>query len=608
MRNVLARDRAGSVGVVRLAMLATSGRQIMPVKKNAIAGRLGLAFVVLVASLSHADSDVDLSPANWGEGEVEKYLALEGVLNEDKPVTEGSSGLIAGSSSTLAMRAGLEALKQGGTAADAALTGALAQIVMNAGATVSYAGVLELVYYDAETGKVYALDAGFDTVLAEDDPLTIPRLRPGPEATPEPRGRTVLVPGFMAGVEAAHERFGVLLFEQIFQPAIYFAEEGIPVTPRLGRWLGFRQEILSRLPATKAVFTREDGEFIQEGDVLQQVALAETLRAVAREGAAYMYEGPWAEAFVTAVQADGGKLTMDDLAAYQPTWSKPLHVTYHGHDVYSIPDALALAGALNLLEAGEVASMGHYRDSPHALYWLLRILREVRFQPEHGFLILGSDRSVWRDKSFAAGIWEAWQAEPEPASSATGEPGPGHSSSIVAVDKDGNVAALLHSINTSVWGESGLIIGGVSIPDAAAFQQGTINHIGPGRRLPTQIEPVIVLRGGKPILATSAIGSAIDYDTARVLYSALDFAMDPKEALDAPGLLGAIDEHERVMEGEFPEAFVEAVRALGMDLEVVEPRLAGRYRGSGVLLRIDPESGRLLGAASAYPNGGALAY
>ncbi len=564
--------------------------------------------VALTAPVGHAETEVDLSPAGWQDGEIEKYLALEGVLGEVKPLAEGTSGLIAGSSSTLAMRAGLEALKQGGTAADAVLTGAMAQIVMNAGATVSYAGVLELVYYDAASGRVYALDAGFNTVRAEDDPLSIPPLRPGPEATPEPRGRTVLVPGFMAGVQAAHERFGKLPFEQIFEPAIYFAEEGIPVTPRLGRWLGYRQAILSRLPETKAVFTQEDGEFTEAGDVLKQTALAATLRAVAREGASYMYQGAWAEKFIAAVQADGGKIRMDDLAAYEPTWAEPLHVTYRGHDVYSIPDALALAGALNLLEAGEVASMGHYSSSPETLFWMLKILREVRFQPEHGILILGSNRSVWLDKSVAATIWERWQAEPAPLPSAAGEPGPGHSSSIVAVDKDGNVAALLHSINTSLWGESGLIIEGVSIPDAAAFQQSSINHIGPGKRLPTQIEPVIVLKGGQPILATSVIGSAIDYDTIRVLFNALDFGMDPRAALDAPALLGAIEARDKVAEGDFSESFLEAVRALGLDLEVVERRLAGRYHGSGVLLTIDPESGRRTGSASARLNGGALAY
>jgi gamma-glutamyltranspeptidase/glutathione hydrolase len=555
--------------------------------------------------------DVDLSPALWESGEIEKYLPLEASLGEQKPLAEGSSGLIAGSSSTLAMRAGLEALKQGGSAADAALTGALTQIVMNAGATISYAGVLDMVYYDSQTGKVYALNAGFNTVLGEDDPLSIPMasfMTPGGKAEPGPRGRTVLVPGFMAGVQAAHDRFGKLPFDRIFQPAIHFAEEGIPVTPRLARWMEYRKEILSRLPETKDVFVREDGEFHAEGDLFRQTAAAETLRAVARNGADHMYRGAWAEKFVAAVRADGGKLAMEDLANYEVSWNEPLHVTYRGHDVYSIPSAFALAGGLNLLEAGRIAEMGHYAESPETLFWMMKILRTVRFDPERGHLIGGSRRADWLDKEVAAEVWARLQSETTPAAAEPGGRGPGHSSSIVAVDGEGNIAAVLHSINTSLWGESGLVIDGISIPDAATFQQALIDDTGPGKRLPTQTEPVIVLEQGKPVLATSVIGTAIDYDTIRFLFNALDFGMDPRESLDAAAILAPVDATDRATVGEYSEELIQAVAELGLQLEVVEPRMARRFRGSGVMLAVDPETGRMSGSASAILNGGALAY
>lgn len=581
-----------------------------------IRGRVA-ALTVLVAlgwSISCADRAarvIDLSPARWEPGAVEKYIALEANRGEVKPLTVGSTGLIAGSSSTLAMRAGLEALKQGGSAADAALTGALTQIVMNAGATISYAGVLDMVYFDAQTGKVYALNAGFNTVLGEDDPLSIPMaafMNPGGKAEPEPRGRTVLVPGFMAGVQAAHDRFGKLPFDRIFQPAIYLAEEGIPVTPRLARWMEYRKEILSRLPETRAVFVKEDGEFHAEGDLFKQAAVAETLRAVARDGADHMYRGAWAEKFVAAVSADGGKMTLEDLANYEVAWTESLHVGYRGYDVYSIPSAFALAGGLNLLEVGRIAEMGHYADSPETLFWMLKILRTVRFDAERGHLIGGSRRSDWLDKAVAAEVWEHLQAEAAPAAADPGGRGPGHSSSIVAVDGEGNVAAVLHSINTSLWGESGLVIDGVSIPDAATFQQALIDDTGPGKRLPTQTEPVIVLKEGKPVLATSAIGAAIDYDTIRVLFSALDFGMDPRESLDAAAILAPVDDTDRATAGEYSEELIQAVAELGLQLEVVEPRMARRFRGTGVMLVIDPETARMSGSASAMLNGGALAY
>jgi gamma-glutamyltranspeptidase/glutathione hydrolase len=577
--------------------------------------RIAVLFTVtsLACSLACVDreaQEVDLSPDQWEVGEIEKYLPLEDNLGELKPLARGSSGLVAGSSSTLAVRAGLEALTQGGSAADAALITALTQIVMNAGATISYAGVLDMVYYDAKSGNVYALNAGFNTVLAEDDPLSIPPasfMTPGQKAEPGPRGRTVLVPGFMAGVQAAHDRFGKLPFEQIFQPAIYFAEAGIPVTPRLARWIDHRKEILSRLPESKAVIANEDGDIYAEGDLFRQPALAETLRTVAREGADYMYRGAWAESFVEAVGGDGGKMTMEDLTGYQVSWTEPLHTSYRGHDVYSIPHAFALAGALGLLEVGRVAELGHYGESPESLFWMLKIMRTVRFDAERGHLIGRARPSDWLDKSAAVEVWERLQSEAAMAAPGSANKGPGHSSSIVAVDSERNVAAVVHSINTSLWGESGLVIGGVSIPDAATFQQALINDTGPGKRLPTQTEPVIVLKDGKPVLATSAIGTAIDYDTVRYLFSALDFGRNPRESLDAPGVLAAVDERDRVTESEYPEELIEAVAGLGLELEVVEPRMARRFRGSGVMLAIDTDTGGVSGGESASLNGGALA-
>jgi gamma-glutamyltranspeptidase/glutathione hydrolase len=186
--------------------------------------------------------------------------------------------------------------------------------------------------------------------------------------------------------------------------------------------------------------------------------------------------------------------------------------------------------------------------------------------------------------------------------------GPGHSSSLVAVDSEGNVAAVLHSINTSLWGEGGLVIDGVSIPDAACFQQQLVKDTGPGKRLPTQTEPVIVLKNGRPVLATSAIGPSIDYDTIRVLTNALDFSMEPQEAWDAASILAPVDARERAAEGEYSEMMLKEVAKLGLEIEVVEQRLANRYRGTGVMLTIDPQSGRMVGAASTRSNGGALAY
>src|SRR5262249_48021711 len=176
---------------------------------------------------SRKSDHVALSPEAWPQGELEKYQQLQRTYFRSRPAAESSQGMVAVTSEAFAARVGLEALQQGGSAADAALATALAQVALTAGSTISYAGILTLVYYDAAGQKVYSLNAGYNTVQAEDDPRSIPGLG-------KASGRTALVPGFFAGVQAAHDRFGKLPFASLFEPAIYLAEKGFIVDEVLG--------------------------------------------------------------------------------------------------------------------------------------------------------------------------------------------------------------------------------------------------------------------------------------------------------------------------------------------------------------------------------------
>jgi hypothetical protein len=241
-----------------------------------------------------SDFPVDLSPLIWGDGELEKYAQLNQKTGGDNPLVEGEDCIVAGTSSPPALRAGLEALKQGGNAMDAALTTSLTQIALEAGAPVSYAGIMTMVYYDSATKKYYNLNAGWNTLLEEDDPLSIPGSDPsntGMTSQPIPSGRTALVPGYMAGVEAGHKRFGKLPFSSLFSPAVFFAEQGFKLNRSVGSWIFFKKNVLSRLPETKAVFTKKDGSFYMTGDIFLQPELAKTLRRMAKHDASYMYIG-----------------------------------------------------------------------------------------------------------------------------------------------------------------------------------------------------------------------------------------------------------------------------------------------------------------------------
>ena len=214
-----------------------------------------LAFGPISAADKDAAAKVDLSPALWPDNEFEQLMKRDQIYPFPKTSAEGKNGMVVTTSSTTATRAGLEALKQGGTAVDAALTTALTQIALNLGSWSSYGGMMVMVVFDAKTGKVYALHGGFQTALAETDPLSVP--------SDKPHGRAVMVPGFMAAVEAAHKRFGRLPFEQIFTPAIYLAENGFELSPMLGYMIKNREAVIARLPETKAVFAKQDGSLYE---------------------------------------------------------------------------------------------------------------------------------------------------------------------------------------------------------------------------------------------------------------------------------------------------------------------------------------------------------
>ena len=333
---------------------------------------LRLMFLVLcfVANPSLAN-DIDLSPRSWPEGELERYQDLFGA---EKPLAESRKGIIVSTTAAAAARAGLEALNRGGSAVDAVMTHALAEITLWASCCVSHAGFMDLMVFEAATGEVHHLNGGWNTVLGEDDPLSIP-------GDGVPSGRASLVPGFMAGLEAAHGRFGTLPFAALFGPAIYFAEEGFAVQPMLEAMMETRKDVLSRRPDTKAVFTKDDGSWYVTGDRFRQPELANTLRRVAGQGAKYMYTGAWARKLVEAVQSEGGKMALEDLARYEPIWKAPLRSTFRDYDVHATAQpnlgGVNMVEALNLVEQADLGRLGHYTESPEALFRLTRIARMI---------------------------------------------------------------------------------------------------------------------------------------------------------------------------------------------------------------------------------------
>lgn len=516
-----------------------------------------------------ADRDA-LDPAGWDRAEVEEALDSRRIDQDHQgAAATGTGAMLVGSTGPFATLAGRHALEAGGSATDAVLATAFTQIALSLGSWVSYAGLFGVVQYDAASNETTTVSAGFGTFARETDPATIP-------AAPQPSGRTALVPGFIAGAAAAHERAGRLPWDRLWSPARDLIARGVPISNHLERLLDARESTLTRTPSGRAAFA-PDGRLPRSGDRFRQPQLADTVDALAEHGPEWMYRGPWAEHFVDAVRRDGGQVTIEDLADYAPMCGDPARGRFAGHEIATLPapDAggLELLAALQRLDALKV---GEPTEDPAALIGLLMGLGDAQ------------------------------------------NPG-SHSDYVVAVDAEGNVAALCHSINTAMWGTTGIVVDGVPIPDPAAFQQAALASFSPGDHLPMPIEPAIAFHDQKPVLACSSIGVGLHPATVLSLHRVLALGHPIATAVDEP-LIHAYDiaigdsvtsilaqaeagPISRVVDERFSDDIVAAARDAGF---LVRPRSADDKtlpRGFWAAIGTDPLTGQHSGGRTPYGQG-----
>ncbi|HEY0435211.1 MAG TPA: gamma-glutamyltransferase, partial [Phenylobacterium sp.] len=440
---------------------------------------LALAAALLLATATPIQA-ADLSPAHWPQAERGELQARESAFWPKAARESRGAALVTGTASPVAVHAGVEALRQGGSAADAAIVVALTQIARTMGGTVSYAGKLEVAYFDARSGAVSFLDAGWSPYADERDLASIPELGDEPKAAV--LGRQTLVPGFMRGVEALHARFGRLPWADLFEPAIWSAETGVDASGVIG-FLRNNQARFARTPEGRRLLAIADEGPANSGGVFRQPDLARTLRAVARQGADEMYRGAWARDYVEAVGAYGGRATLRDLERYRPRWREPIRATFAGAAVYGMSSgtlACASLTALSLLDAMQVAAMGPYWKDPAAFRAYARAiqyatLRQVTppgptpFEKRAGLAGAGcADRLT---PAYAATLApELLKTEPFPfGETAVGAPEAGsHTMAVVVVDRRGDVAVLVHSANGA---PTGLVVHGMPIPEAATVNK-----------------------------------------------------------------------------------------------------------------------------------------
>ena len=464
-----------------------------------------------------------------------------------------------GAANPLAVDAGLEILKAGGNAIDAAV------------AVMSVLGLVEpqssglggggfLMYFDAATKKITMLDGREVAPVASQPTMFLTADgKPLPFSEAVIGGRATGVPGVMAMLGVAHSRFGKLPWSRLFKPAERAADSGFVVAPRLGRFAN-GQSTQAEQPDARALFSRPDGTIIKAGDVHRNPAYAASVRALASRGPRAINEGPIAEAIVARVRAEPlpAAMTLADMSAYKPVERTPVCRPYRGFTVCVPPppsSGISVLQMLGILEHTDIAKRGP--KDPQAWYTFIeasRIMYADRDQyiadpafakvPVEGLLDPRYIAARAKLIGERAGAPPPAGNPPGSVASADGTVEASGTSHFVIVDKKGNAVSMTATVE-SVFG-SGRTVGGFFLNNEMtdfSFEP-TIdgvpvaNAVAGGKRPRSSMLPVIILdkNGNFKAALGSPGGSAILAYNAKLLVGLLAWNLPMQQAIDLPNI------------------------------------------------------------------------
>ncbi len=541
-------------------------------------------------------------------------------LPADAPPVRARRAMVV-STDSLASAAGLSILREGGNAVDAAAAVHFALAVVNPQAgNLGGGGFLVARLAD---GTEAALD------FREQAPgAATPDMYLDSEGRPTDASwtgyRASGVPGSVAGMEAAHRRFGSLPWARLLAPAIAYAEEGVRVSPRLHEALAGQAERLGRFPGTAAALL-PGGAAPEVGTVLRQPDLARTLRAIAAGGADAFYRGWIADSLVAEMRRGGGLIDREDLASYRAVWREPMVLEYRGRRIVSMPPpssgGVTLGIMLNILEGWDLGALGW--RSPEAIHRMVETMRRAY-----------ADRNFWLgdpdfvtmplDRLLSAAHADSLRAtiDPERASeSAAFGQVPRESEQTThfsLLDPEGNAVAVTTTLNGTFG--SGVAVRGAGfllnnemddftvkpgVPNAYGLVQGEANAIRPGKRMLSSMTPTIVVGAeGRTELITGTPGGGTIITTVLQMVTAhLDWEVPPQTAVNAPRFhhqhLPDVIRYER---GGLGPATAAELRRRGHRLEERDG-----FSGDVQSIAVEPGGGRI-GASDPRLGGRALGF
>lgn len=458
--------------------------------------------------------------------------------------------------------------------------------------------------------------------------------------------KAIGVPGSVAGMVHAEQKWGKLKLAQVMAPAIKLARDGYPLT--WGEAQDFHDEYLAKFPESRRVFQR-NGDYYKPGEIFRQPDLARTLERIADKPDDF-YHGSLARELAAAMQKGGGLITADDLAHYEVKEREAVRGTYRGYEVISAPPpssgGTVLIESLNILEGFDLAKMGD--RSAESIHFTIEGFRRAffdraEFLGDPDFSRIPVAQLI--DKRYA----EAWREQIAPTHASPSKElkrpavfaeleqvaaqhppvGPPHESNHTThysiVDADGNAVAVTTTINA--WFGSRVTADGLGflmndemddfsskagVPNEDGLIQGPANAIGPGKRPLSSMTPTIVAKDGKTVLVLGSPGSSkIITTVANVLMGVVDYGMNIQEAVNAPRFHNQWLPDVVNVEKWFSPDTVNLLRQMGYTVQIglhdggeISP-----YWSDAECIAVDPKTGDRLGATDGRnSNGKAMGY
>ena len=522
----------------------------MRLKPKLILTNLSLALMLVISPI--AQSKLLPKPAtNASQLAANRYDSSNAIFH---PVY-GKNGMVA-SEQGLATQVGLDILKQGGNAIDAAVAVgfALAVVLPNAG---NIGGGGFMVLHDDKTGKDVAID------FREIAPAKASRDMYLDNQGNVIDGKSLFthdasgVPGTVAGMEYALKKWGTMPLSKVLEPAIKLADKGFIVSDVLAQTLKEEKSTLGKWSASKAIFFK-NGEPLKSGDLLVQKDLAKSLRLIAKQGAKAFYQGEIATKIAKEMQSQGGTMTLEDLKAYKVVERQPIIGDYRGYKVVTMPPPSS--GGVHLIEI--LNMLEHYpikEDGVNSAKNIHHMAESMKLAYADRSEYLGDPDFVkipvtgLTSKAYANELVKTIDDNKARLSSniKPGKPQPYESDQTThfsVMDKAGNAVAVTYTLNLNFG--SGIVVEGTGIllnnemddfsvkpgvPNAFGLVGGTANAIEAKKRPLSSMTPTIVMKNNKPWLVTGSPGGARIITTVlQSVVNTIDHEMNPAEAIITP--------------------------------------------------------------------------